>query len=173
MNSLLSLSVPVLIAAVALYAMLKKVDLFGSLITGAAQGLVTIKNIVPALIMLLTGIHMLRASGALELATQALTPLFSLLGIPSELAPLVLLRPLSGSGSLAVGADLIATYGADSLLGRTAAVMLGSTETTLYVAGIYFGAVGVSRTRYALPVSLCADAFSFVAAAWICQRLWG
>mgnify|MGYP002611631901 CR=1 FL=1 len=123
-------------------------------------------SIVPALIALLTAVHMLRASGAMEAAASFLSPVFSFLGIPPETAALVLVRPISGSAALGVGAELIGTYGPDSYLGRVAAVMLGSTETTFYTIAVYFGAVGVTRTRYALPAALCADLTGFLAAAW-------
>ena len=116
---------------------------------------------------------MLRASGALDALTRLLAPLFSLLGIPVETAPLMLLRPVSGSGALAVAGELIGEYGADSLIGRTAAVMLGSTETTFYVIAVYFGAVGIKKTRYAIPAALCADLTGFVASAFAVRLLWG
>lgn len=111
-------------------------------------------------------VYMLRASGALELAAQALAPVLTALGIPPETVALLLVRPVSGSAALGVGAELIATYGPDSLIGRTAAVMLGSTETTFYTIAVYFGAAGIVKTRYAVPAALCADLAGFMAAAW-------
>ena len=125
-------------------------------------------RIVPALVGLLTAVSMLRASGALDLAARLLAPLLDRVGVPSELLPLMLVRPISGSAALGVGAELIGTYGPDSYLGRVAAVMLGSTETTFY-----FGAVGVTRTRYALPAALCADLTGFLAAAWAVRLCFG
>ena len=120
---------------------------------------------------LLTAVYMLRASGALELLAQALAPVMDRLGLPSELLPLMLVRPVSGSAALGVGAELIASYGPDSELGRTAAVMLGSTETTFFTVAVYFGAVGIVRTRYAVPAALCADLTGFVASAWAVRLL--
>jgi spore maturation protein B len=123
-------------------------------------------GIVPPLVALLTAVYMLRASGALELLGQALEPVLSAVGIPVETVGLLLVRPVSGSAALGVGADLITTYGPDSLVGRTAAVMLGSTETTFYTVAVYFGAAKIRKTRYAVPVALCADVAGFLAASW-------
>ena len=130
-------------------------------------------RIVPALIALMTAVYMLRASGALELAAQALSPLLARMGIPGELLPLMLVRPISGSAALGVGAEVIHTSGPDSYLGRVAAVMLGSTETTFYTIAVYFGSVGISRTRYAVPAALCADLTGFLAAAWAVRLFFG
>ena len=130
-------------------------------------------RIVPALVGLLTAVSMLRASGALDLAARLLAPLLDRVGVPSELLPLMLVRPISGSAALGVGAELIGTYGPDSYLGRVAAVMLGSTETPFYTIAVYFGAVGVTRTRYALPAALCADLTGFLAAAWAVRLCFG
>lgn len=171
MSEIFSLTVPLLLLCIAAYGIVRRVDVFSSLVSGAGDGLGVVVKIVPTLIALLTAIAMLRASGALDIATNLLRPLFSLVGIPPECAPLVLLRPFSGSGALAMGADLIRQYGVDSLVGRTTAVMLGSTETTFYAIGIYFGSVGVTRSRYVLPAALMADAVGFVAASWAARLL--
>jgi spore maturation protein B len=109
---------------------------------------------------------MLRASGALELAAGALAPVLNALGIPPETVGLMLVRPISGSAALGAGAELINTYGPDSYIGRCAAVMLGSTETTFYTIAVYFGAAGIRKTRYAVPAALCADVAGFMAAAF-------
>ena len=140
--------------------------MYDALVQGAGGGLEVMLRIFPALVGLMTAVAMLRASGALELAAEALAPLLDRVGLPAQLLPLMLVRPISGSAALGVGAELIQTYGPDSLLGRTAAVMLGSTETTFYTIAVYFGAVGITRTRYAVPAALCADLTGFVAAAW-------
>ena len=108
---------------------------------------------------------MLRASGAVEVLTRFLTPVANAVGLPAETLPLVLLRPFSGSAALAVGAELMQTYGADSLIGRTAAIMLGSTETTFYTISVYFGAAGIRKTRYTIPAALVADLTGFLVAA--------
>ena len=110
----------------------------------------------------MTAVQMLKASGAVALFSSAAAPLLSFLGIPPETAMLVLIRPISGSAALALGADLMAEYGPDSLIGRTAAVMLGSTETTFYTIGVYFGAAGIKKTRYTVPAALIADLTGFL-----------
>ncbi len=156
---------PVLIAVISLYAMAKKVDVYDGLIHGAAQGLGVLARIMPPLVALLTAVAMLRASGFLELCGQWLSPLLRGLGIPPETVALLLVRPISGSAALGVGADIIQTYGPDSTVGRTAAVMMGSTETTFYTIAVYFGAAKIKKTRYAIPAALCADLMGFVAAS--------
>lgn len=173
MDLIFAMIVPVTIAGVALYGAARRVDVYSALIQGAGSGLETLVRIVPALIGLMTAVYMLRASGALDLAAQALAPLMERVGLPPELLPLMLVRPISGSAALGVGAELITAYGPDSYLGRTAAVMLGSTETTFYTVAVYFGAVGITRTRYAVPAALCADLTGFLAAAWAVRLCFG
>ena len=173
MEFLFTMVVPLTISGVALYGVGRRVDVYSALIHGAEEGLETLRRIVPALVGLLTAVSMLRASGALDLAARLLAPLLDRVGVPSELLPLMLVRPISGSAALGVGAELIGTYGPDSYLGRVAAVMLGSTETTFYTIAVYFGAVGVTRTRYALPAALCADLTGFLAAAWAVRLCFG
>ena len=151
-----------ILASLALYGALRGVDVFAAMTEGIADGLRVLLRIFPAVAALLTAVYALRASGALDALTGLLAPAFRLLGIPVETAPLVLLRPISGSGALAVAGDIMARYGPDSLAGRTAAVMLGSTETTFYVIAVYFGAAGVKKTRWAIPAALCADFTGFV-----------
>jgi spore maturation protein B len=161
----MSAVLPLIILLVALTAVIKGTDLFSALIDGARDGLKTSMNILPSLVVLFTAIYMFRASGALDAVTGLLQPLAKLCGIPAECIPLVLIRPLSGSGALALGADILRTYGVDSMIGRTAAVMLGSTETTFYVIAVYFGASGIKKTRHAVPAALIADVTGFIAAA--------
>ena len=169
---LINMAVPLIICAVAVYGAARRVDVYGALVRGASSGLETMAGVLPALVGLLTAVSMLRASGALELAARALSPLMEGLGLPAELLPLMLVRPVSGSAALGVGAELMAAYGPDSELGRMAAVMLGSTETTFYTIAVYFGAVGVRHTRYAIPAALCADLTGFLAAAWAVRLLY-
>lgn len=173
MSGIFSLVVPSILASVSVYALHKKVDVFEALKDGALEGLRVISKILPALIVLLTGVAMLRASGALDALTLLLKPVLALVGIPPETAPLLIIRPISGSGALAVGSDIISRYGPDSLIGRTAAVMLGSTETTFYVIAVYFGAVGIKQTRYAIPAALVADFTGFLAASLAVRLLFG
>lgn len=142
MELLFTMVVPLTISGVALYGVGRQVDVYSALIHGAEEGLETLLRIVPALVGLLTAVSMLRASGALDLAAQLLSPLLDRVGVPSELLPLMLVRPISGSAALGVGAELIGNCGPDSYLGRVAAVMLGSTETTFYTIAVYFGRGG-------------------------------
>jgi spore maturation protein B len=158
--------VPALLLISTLMALRKKENAYDLLLEGASDGLTLLKSILPSLILLLTAVHMLRSSGAAELLSRALSPVFSLLGIPPETALLVLIRPISGSAALAVGADLMVSYGVDSPVGRTAAVMLGSTETTFYTISVYFGAAGIRNTRYTVPAALFADLVGFTMASW-------
>ena len=166
MTLMTQLLVPCVLAGTALYGTLRRVDVYGALVQGAGLGLETLTRIAPALICLLTAVSMVRASGLLQALASWLSPVLGRLGLPPELLPLMLVRPISGSAALGVGADLINTYGPDSDLGRMAAVMLGSTETTFYTIAVYFSAAGITRTRYALPAALCADAAGFLASAW-------
>ena len=170
---LFAMTAPLIIACVALYGVGRGVDVYDALIHGGGEGLEVLLRIVPSLIALMTAVYMLRASGALELAAQVLTPLLDRAGVPAQLLPLMLVRPISGSAALGVGAELIQSCGPDSYLGRVAAVMLGSTETTFYTIAVYFGSVGISRTRYAIPAALCADLTGFLAAAWAVRLCFG
>ena len=158
--------VPLILVFTAALALRKRENTYGILMEGASEGLEILKSILPALVLLLTAVHMLRASGAAELLSSLLSPVFSFFGIPPETALLVLIRPISGSAALAVGAELMAEYGVDSPVGRTAAVMLGSTETTFYTISVYFGAAGISKTRYTIPAALFADFVGFFMASW-------
>ncbi len=157
--------VPVLLIMASALALRKKEDAYGLMLGGAEQGLRLLLTLVPSLVLLLTAVTMLRASGAMDLLGQLLAPVFGFLGIPPETALLVLIRPISGSAALAVGAQLMADYGVDSLVGRTAAIMLGSTETTFYTVSVYFGAAGIRKTRYTIPAALIADFTGFFMAS--------
>lgn len=173
MTGALDLLIPAILAGVSVYGMAKGVDVYGALLQGAAEGLKILLHILPALVTLLTVVAMLRASGAMELLAAALSPVMDRLGIPAETVPLMLVRPISGSAALGVGSDLIAACGPDSVVGRTAAVMLGSTETTFYTIAVYFGAAGIRKTRYAVPAALCADLAGFFFAAVTVRLFFG
>ena len=157
--------VPLLLLIASLMALRKKENTYDLLLQGGAEGLRLLLSIAPALVILLTAVHMLRASGAVTLLSKLLTPAFRLVGIPPETAILVLIRPISGSAALAVGAELMAEFGPDSLIGRTVAIMLGSTETTFYTISVYFGSIGIKKTRYAIPAALFADFIGFFMAS--------
>lgn len=165
--------IPLALAICAIISLKKRENAYDLLIDGAASGLRLMKNIVPSLVILLSSVSMLRGSGFLEQAQGWLRPMLGWLGIPPETALILLVRPLSGSAALAVGTELIHSYGPDSLVGRTAAVMLGSTETTFYTISVYFGACGIRKTRYAVPAALIADAVGFLAASWTVRWMMG
>lgn len=169
---LTDLVVPGVLALVSLAGLRQRQEVFTLMTEGAASGLELTAKILPNLVVLLCAVQLFRDSGAMELLVDIMSPLLSMLGIPAETAPLVLIRPLSGSGALAVVADIMSTYGPDSLIGRTAAVMLGSTETTFYTIAVYFGAAKIRKTRYAIPAALAADLTGFVMAA-LTARLMG
>jgi spore maturation protein B len=173
MDTLTALLPAGIITAAALYGLLRGVDVFAAMSHGVTEGLRVVARIFPPLVGLLTAVAMLRASGALDALTELCAPLLRAVGIPPETAMLLVLRPISGSGALAAGADIISSHGADSLVGRTAAVMLGSTETTFYVLTVYFGAVGIKKSRWAIPAALGADLAGFLASAWTVRLFWG
>ena len=164
--------IPLLLAGCALLTLRKQENAYDLLLDGAAEGLKLIKNILPALVVLLSSVSMLRASGAMELAERILAPLLKAVGIPPQTILLLLIRPISGSAALAVGTELMATYGVDSEIGRTAAIMLGSTETTFYTISVYFGAAGIKKTRYTLLAALFADFVGFFVASLTARLLY-
>ena len=157
--------VPLLLLTACTVALRRKENAYNLLLEGAEDGLKLLFGLVPTLILLLTAVTMLRASGAVEALSHLCAPFFRFFGIPPETAILVLIRPISGSAALAVGTDLMAHYGVDSLIGRTAAVMLGSTETTFYTISVYFGAAGIHKTRYTILAALIADFTGFLMAS--------
>ena len=156
---------PLILMISALLALRKKENPYDTLLSGAADGMQILITLIPTLILLLTAITMLRASGAVAWISNILSPVFHFFGIPPETAILVLIRPFSGSGALVVGTELMTTYGADSIVGRTAAIMLCSTETTFYAISVYFGAAGIKKTRYTIPAALIADFTGFFMAS--------
>ena len=162
---------PLLLAFTAVYGMSRKVNVYDQLSQGAKEGLEVLLGIVPNLVGLMTAVYMLRASGLMELLGSLLAPLLEKIGIPPETAALLFIRPVSGSGALAIGSELMAAHGPDSYVGRVTAVMLGSTETTFYTIAVYFGAAGVKKTRYAIPAALIADLTGFMAAAFAVRLL--
>jgi spore maturation protein B len=163
--------IPCLLLLCACVGLRKKENVYDAMAAGGAEGLKLLLTIIPSLVVLLCAIEMLRASGGLELLTDLLSPFCGRIGLPPETLPLMLVRPFSGSAALAVGAELMAHYGVDSQIGRTAAVMLGSTETTFYTITVYFGAAGVKNTRHSLLAALAADLTGFFCAALFTRML--
>ena len=158
--------VPLILAVTAIAALRKRENAYDILTDGAKEGFKMLLTIAPSLVVLLSAVGMLRSSGALEALSRFLSPALEFLGIPAETVLPLLVRPLSGSAALAIGAELIAAHGPDSLVGRTTAVMLGSTETTFYTVSVYFGSWGIRKTRYAIPAALIADFVGFLTASW-------
>ncbi|MCT2196227.1 spore maturation protein [Paenibacillus sp. p3-SID1389] len=162
-----------MIAFIPLYAYFKKVPVYESFVDGAKDGFSTAIGIIPHLVGMMVAISVFRASGALDFFVGWMTPFLSRLHVPPEVLPLGFLRPLTGTGSLAFTTDLIKTYGPDSMIGRIASTIQGSTDTTLYVLTVYFGAVGIRNGRYALKVGLFSDVVGFIAAIVVCLLLFG
>jgi spore maturation protein B len=161
-------AMPVMLVAIPLVGIIRGVKVYDVFIEGAKEGFDVAIRIIPFLVGILVAIGMFRGSGAMDLLTAALRPIVAPIGFPPELVPLGILRSLTGSGSLAFTTDLIKSHGPDSVIGRTAATMYGSTETTFYVLAVYFGAVGVRRTRHAVPAALISDLVAALAAAAVC-----
>lgn len=170
-NQLAAYVVPCLLSAIGVYALYKRVDVMPTFLEGARTGLRTAYSIFPTLVGLLTAVYMLRASGFIDLAGRALAPVLTFLGIPEECAALVMLKPISGSGGLALGSEIMKQAGVDSYAGRVAAVMLGASETSLYTISLYSGHLGLRDTRYAVPVALLGDLAAFTASAFLVRIL--
>src|SRR5688500_2628145 len=158
-----------MLVTIPLIGMIRKVKVYDVFVDGAKEGFDVAIKIIPFLVGILVAIGMFRASGAMELLTASLRPLMAATGFPAELMPLAILRTLTGSGSLAFTTDLIKTYGPDSLMGRMAATMYGSSETTFYVLAVYFGAVSIKRTRHAVPAALIGDVVAAIATVAVCM----
>lgn len=158
-------AIPLIILVIVGYAyFVKKIKVYEVFCEGAKEGFNTAIRIIPFLVAMLVAIGIFRASGCIDIMMKVLDPVFSLIGMPGEVLPMALIRPLSGGGASGVMNDLFTTYGPDSLIGRMASVMNGSTETTFYVLAVYFGAVGIKKTRHALPAGLIADVVGIITA---------
>lgn len=164
-------AIPVLLVGIPLIGMIRGLKVYDVFIDGAKEGFAVAVRIIPFLVGILVAIGMFRGSGAMDMLTDALRPAMRAARFPAEVFPLAILRTLSGSGSLALATDLVKRYGADSLTARIAATMYGSSETTFYVLAVYFGAVGVKRTRHAIPAALIGDVVAAIAAVAICTWL--
>jgi len=163
-------AIPVMLVGIPLIGMIRKVKVYETFIEGAKDGFDVAVKIIPYLVAILVAIGMFRGSGAMDMLTEALRPVLAAVGFPPELFPLAILRSLTGSGSLAIVTDLVTVHGPDSMLSRMATTMYGSSETTFYVLAVYFGAIGVKRTRHAVPAALIADAVAVIASIAVC--LW-
>ena len=164
--------IPLLLVGIPMYALaVKKVKVYEVFVEGAKDGFTIAVRIIPYLVAILVAFGMFRASGALDLLLALLAPALNLIGFPPENLPLAMMRPLSGSGSLGLLTDLVNEYGADSMPAKIGATMFGSSETTFYVLAVYFGSVGITRSRHALVAGLTADAVGALSAAYFCLLL--
>lgn len=165
-------AIPFIIISILGYAFfVKKIKVYEVFCKGAKEGFKTSTDIIPFLVAMLVAIGIFRASGAIDTIVQFLSPGLKFINMPGEVFPLAIMRTLSGGGSVGLLNDLFKTYGPDSLIGRTASVMMGSTETTFYVLAVYFGAVSIRRTRHAVVAGLIADAAGILTAVWICSLI--
>lgn len=164
-------AIPFLLLTVPIYGFIKKVPVYESFVEGAQEGFTTAIKIIPFLVGMMVSISVFRASGAMEYLTQILSPVTNYLGAPAEVLPLAIMRPLSGSGVLGMATELMRVYGPDSLIGRIASTMQGTTDTTFFVLTVYFGAVGIKKFRYAVVTGLTADITGFIASVYICNVL--
>lgn len=166
-------AIPLILFTVTLYAFVKRINVYESFIEGAREGFGTAIKTIPFLVAMFVAISVFRASGAMELFTKLISPLTGLFGVPAEVIPLGIMRPLSGGGALGITAELIKTHGADSFVGRLASTLQGSTDTTFFVLTLYFGSVGVTRYRYSVISGLSADITGFIASVFICNIVFG
>ncbi len=166
-------AIPTIFLLILSAGMYREVKVYDVFVEGAREGFTTVIRIIPSLVGLLVAVGVFKASGAMDLLVFALKPLAGMLGIPSEVLPLALLRPVSGSASLALVSETIRTYGPDSFIGRLVSTMMGSTETIFYTLAVYFGSVGVKNIRYTLVAALLADLASVLASVWICTLVFG
>ncbi|MFW5955194.1 MAG: spore maturation protein [Rhodothermales bacterium] len=167
------LVLPAIIVGFPLYGLIKKVPVYEEFVEGAKDGFRVAVMIIPYLVAILFAIGMFRASGAMDFLVTGLEPLLGAIGIPPEILPMGIIRPLTGSGSAGIVVDMINTYGEDSVVVKIAATMFGSTETTFYVIAVYFGAVNIKKTRHAVPAGLLADFTAMLVAIYLIQFIFG
>ena len=165
--------IPFMLVAIPLYGLFKRVPVYEEFVTGAKEGFQVAVRIIPYLVAILFAIGMFRASGAMDFLINGLRWPLSWIGVPPEIIPMAITRPLSGGGSIAVLADLIKTYGVESIFVKMAGVMYGACETTFYVIAVYFGAVNIKKTRHAVPAGLLADLAGVLLAVYVARWFWG
>ncbi len=164
-------AIPAILFTVTLLAFVRRVNVYEVFVRGAQEGFVTAVKTIPYLVAMFVAISVFRASGAMELFAKTISPVTDLFGIPAEILPLGIMRPLSGGGALGITAELIKTYGPDSFIGRLASTLQGSTDTTFFILTLYFGSVGVTRYRYAVISGLSADITGFIASVVVCNMV--
>lgn len=168
-----AISVPGMFLSILCIGLYKNIKVYDVFVEGAKEGMATVIRIIPSLVGLLVAVGVFRASGALDLLIYAARPIAKFLRIPTEAMPLVFLRPISGSASLALVSDILKVHGPDSFIGRVVSTMMGSTETIFYTLTVYFGSVGIKNIRYTLIAALIADATSIVVSVWVCTLIFG
>ncbi len=173
MKTLGAIVLPLVITSIVLFGIVRGVKIFDCFIEGAKDGLKTVKNILPSIVGLVVAVSMLKASGGLDIIVKLLSPLSGITGIPEEIMPLAVLNPISGGGALSMYELILKDYGPDSYLGRVASVMMGATETTFYAIAVYYGSVGIKKTRHTVMAGLIADFTSFIASAWTVRLFFG
>ena len=156
-------AIPFIVIMILLYGTYKKVPTYEAFVEGGKEGIKIAVQLIPFLVGMLVAIQVFRASGAIDALISLIQPILSIFDVPAEIVPLALMRPISGTGALAITSDLIATHGPDSFIGRLASTMQGSTDTTLYILTVYFGAVGIKKMGDALKVGLLADLVGIIA----------
>ena len=167
------LAIPGLVLGVVVYGAFKKVKIYEAFVEGAKEGFNVGVRIIPYLVAMLVGIGIFRASGAMEILSHLISPMTRLIGMPAEVMPMALIRPLSGNGALGVMSEIIKSHGADSLIGRMVSVMMGSTETTFYVLAVYFGSVGITKGRQAVLGGIIVDIIAVVVSVWVVNLIFG
>jgi len=170
-NYISTIAVPMSIFVIIMYGFLDKKNIFDIFLNGAKEGIGVVIKIFPTLVALFIAINLLRSSGIIDAIINLLTPILNIIKLPKEIMPIALLRPISGSASLAVAVDIMKTYGVDSIIGLITSTIMGSTETTLYTIAVYTGAVGIKKTRFVLAAALIADIVGMVSAVVFCNIL--
>ena len=170
-NFISNLAMPLIILCIVIYGVIEKNKMFDNFLDGAKEGLEMTLSIFPTLIGLFVAIGALRSSGVLDIITYLLTPILNIIHFPSELMPLAMLRPISGSSSIAVATDIMKNFGVDSQIGTMASTIMGSTETTVYTIAIYSSCVKIKKTRFVLAAALIGDLIGMLASVAICQIL--
>lgn len=170
-NYLSTIAVPMVVLLIILYGVLEKNKVYDTFLEGAKEGMQVVINIFPTLIGIFLAVGALRSSGLIDAIIHIINPIISLLNLPAEIMPLALLRPISGSASMAVATDIISTHGVDSIIGLIASTIMGSTETTFYTIALYTSSVGIKKTRFVLVAALAADIAGMLISVAICRFL--
>ncbi len=166
-------AIPALMLLIVIVGVVRKVKIYEAFVEGAKEGFNVGVRIIPYLVAMLVAIGIFRAGGAMELLSAIIAPVTRFFGMPPEVLPMAIVRPLSGSGALGVMSETIKTYGSDSLIGRMVSVMMGSSETTFYVLAVYFGSVGITRTRQAVPAGMAVDIAAALISVWVARLVFG